>query len=87
MGRPVATFCSGKYSVFNNFCYTEFLAYFTLENESNKTCEYQPDELDDYLIENNQEEFIYLPKIYINDFKRSSAMWQSKMNPSLSCAR
>ena len=49
--------------------------------------EYQPDELDDYLIENNHEEFIYLPKIYINDFKRSSAIWQSKMNPSISSAR
>ena len=27
-----------------------------------KTCEYQPDELDDYLIENNHEEFIPPPK-------------------------
>ena len=29
---------------------------YTLQNESNKTCEYQLDDLDDNLIENNHEE-------------------------------
>ena len=33
-------------------CYVEFLAYYTLENKSSNSCEYQPDELDDSLIEN-----------------------------------
>ena len=50
MERPSATFCSGKYSILNDLCYAEFLAYYTLENKSNKTCEYQPDELDYNLI-------------------------------------
>ena len=44
------------------FC-KRFLAYYTLENKPNKTCEYQPDELDDNLIENNHEECSYPPKI------------------------
>ena len=45
------------------FCYAEFLACYTPENKSSKTCEYQPDELDDSLIENNHEECSYPPKI------------------------
>ena len=63
MERPSATFCNEKYRVLNDFCYTEFLAHYTLENESNKTCEYQPDELDDNLIENNHEKCSYPQKI------------------------
>ena len=53
MERPNATFCNEKYSVLNEFCCVKFLAYYTLENKSNKTCEYQPNKLDDNLIENN----------------------------------
>ena len=50
-------------SVLNDFCYAEFLAYYTLDNNSNKTCEYQPDELDDNLIDNGHEVFWgFLPK-------------------------
>ena len=56
MERPIATLCNGKHSILNDFCYAELLAYDTHENKSNKTCEYQPDELDDNLIENNHEE-------------------------------
>ena len=52
MERPSATICNGKYSVLDDFCYSDFLAYYTLENKSSKTSEYQPDELDDNLIEN-----------------------------------
>ena len=59
MERPSATFCNGKYSVLNYFCYAEVLAYYTLENKSNTTCEYQPDELDDNLIDNNHAECSY----------------------------
>ena len=47
MERLNATFCNGKFDVLNDFCYAEFLAYYTLESKSIKTCEYQPDELDD----------------------------------------
>ena len=32
--RPNATFCNGKFGVLNNFCYAEFLAYYTLESKS-----------------------------------------------------
>ena len=42
MERPSATSCNGKYCVLNYFFYTEFLAYYALENKSNKICEYQP---------------------------------------------
>ena len=59
MERPRATFCNGKYSIFYNFFCTEFLPYYTLENKSNKTCEYQPDELHENLIENNYGECSY----------------------------
>ena len=61
--RPNVIFCNGKYSVLDYFCCTEFLAYYTLENKSSKTCEYQPDELDDNPIENNHEECSYPKKI------------------------
>ena len=61
MERPNATFCNGKYSIVVDFCYTEFLAYYTLGNKPSKTGEYQPDELDDNLIENNHEECSYPP--------------------------
>ena len=61
--RPNATFCNGKYSILNDFCYPEFSAYYTLENKPSKTGEYQPDELDDNLIENNPEECSYRQKL------------------------
>ena len=35
MERSSATFCNGKYSVLNDFCCPEFLAYYTLENKPN----------------------------------------------------
>ena len=59
MERPNATFCNGKFGVLNNFCYAEFLAYYTLESKSTRTCKHQPDELDDKLIENSHEECPY----------------------------
>ena len=52
-----------KYSTLEDFCYAKCLAYYTLENKSNKTCEYQPDGLDDHLIENNYEDCSYTQKI------------------------
>ena len=61
MEKTSARFCNGKYSVLSDFCYVELLLYYTLENISDKNCEYQPDELDDNLIENNHEECSYLP--------------------------
>ena len=45
MVRLNATFSIGMYSILDDFCYTEFLAYYTLENKPSKAIEY-PDELD-----------------------------------------
>ena len=50
--RPSATFLNGKYSILDDFCYAQFLAYYTFENKSSKTGEYQQ-------IENNYEECPY----------------------------
>ena len=61
MQRPSAAFCDGKYSILDNFCYVEFLAYYLLENISNKTGEYQSDELDYNFIANKHEEYSYTP--------------------------
>ena len=33
MERPNATFCNGKYNILDDFCYAEFLAYYTDENK------------------------------------------------------
>ena len=46
MEGPGTTFSNEKYSVLSNFHYAEFLAYCTLEDKSNNTCEYQPDQLE-----------------------------------------
>ena len=54
-GTTNATLCNVNYIVLIDFCYGEFLAYYTLENKSSQICEYLPDELDDDLIENNHE--------------------------------
>ena len=51
--RPSATCCNEKCSVLNEFCYGEVLAYYTLQSKSNKTCEYEPNELNDNLIQNS----------------------------------
>ena len=37
MEKPRATFCNGKNSVLDDFCYAKFLAYYTFENKSDKT--------------------------------------------------
>ena len=59
MERPSATFCNGKYSILDNFCYAEFLAYHTFENKPSNTGEYQPDELHNNLTDNNHGECSY----------------------------
>ena len=40
MERTSATFCNKECSILDDFCYKEFLAYYTLENKSSKTGEY-----------------------------------------------
>ena len=61
MQGPSTGFCNAKYSVLNNFCYGEFLTYYTVENKSRKTCKYQPEDFDDNLIEINHKERSYPP--------------------------
>ena len=63
MEKLSARFCKGKNIILNDFCYAALLACYTLENKSCKTCEYQPGQLGDNLIENNHEECSYTPKI------------------------
>ena len=55
--RPSATFCIGKYSILDNFCYKDFLVYYTFKNKASKAGKYRPDELNDNLIEKNNEEY------------------------------
>ena len=62
-GKAKCNILQWKIQRFKQFCYAENLAYYTLENKSNKTCEYYPDEFDDNLIENNHEDFSYPSKI------------------------
>ena len=50
MKGPRTGFSNATDSVLNNFCYGEFLTYYTVENKSRKTCKYQPDDFDDNLI-------------------------------------
>ena len=72
-------FCNEKYGILDNFCYAEFLAYYTLENKPSKTGEYQPDEFDDNLIENNREECSYRPKIKLmisGETMRCRKLWR-----------
>ena len=63
MERPSTTSCNGKFSILVDFCYAQSLAYHTLGNKSSKTGVYQPDKLDDNLIENNHKECSYPPQI------------------------
>ena len=79
--RASATFCIGKFRVLNGFCYAEFLAYYTLENKSNKTCEYQPEELDDNLIENNHKECSYPQTIKLMISGKTVRCWKVRGVP------
>ena len=63
MERPRPTFCNGKYSILDYFCYAEFLVYYTLKNKSSKTGECEPDEVDNNFIDNYHEECPYPPKL------------------------
>ena len=67
---------------------------YTRENKSSKTCEYQPDKLDDHLIENTHEECSPHPppppphkkkkkKGKKKIFRKNNKLSQSKMNPSI----
>ena len=59
------------------FCYAENLAYYTFENISSKTCEYQSDELDNNLFENKKFSYPRPPKQQqkrnkVDDFRRNN---------------
>ena len=43
--------------------YAEILAYYAFEKKSSNICEYQPDVLDDNMIENNHEKCSYPQKL------------------------
>ena len=63
--RPSVSFCDGKYSILDSFCFAEFTAYYSLiykPKETNEGEEYQPDFLPGSLMEVNHENLNY-PKI------------------------
>ena len=59
--RPNLSFCGGKYSALNSFCFAEFLRYFYLAPTKSKDNDYQPEILIDDLIENNHAPDIHYP--------------------------
>ena len=63
LARPSVSFCDGKYSILDSFCFTEFTAYCSLiykPKEANEGEEYKPDLLPDSLVERNHENMNYL---------------------------
>ena len=56
--QPNLSFCGGKYSVLDSFCFAGFVAHYTLykSDEINSVeCEYQPDLPPDILLESNHD--------------------------------
>ena len=65
VARPSVSFCDGKYSILDSFCFAEFTAHYSLiykPKEANEGEEYQADLLPDSLTEVNHENLNY-PKI------------------------
>ena len=59
--QPNLSFCCGKYSVLDSFCFVEFLQYYHLAHSKSKDNDYQPEILVDDLIENNHAPDIHYP--------------------------
>ena len=59
--RPNVSFCGGKYSVLDSFCFSEFLRYYYLAPSKSKDNNYQSEILVDDLIENNHASDIHCP--------------------------
>ena len=63
LARPSVSFCDGKYSILDSFCFAEFAAFYSLiykPKETNEGEEYQPDLLPDSLMESSHENLNYL---------------------------
>ena len=56
-GKTKCNILQWKRPCFKQFLLWRVFSNYTLESKSNKTCEYQADELDDNLIENNYDEY------------------------------
>ena len=63
--RPNLSFCGGKYSVLDSFCFTGYLRYYYLVPSKSKDNDYQSEILVYDLIENNHTSDIYYPLIPI----------------------
>ena len=61
MDRPNHSFCQGRYSMLDSFCFAEFVLYYK-PKEVDQNDDYQPDTLPDSLIEGNHNYRNY-PKI------------------------
>ena len=65
LAKPSVSFCDGKYSIPDSFCFAEFTAYYSLRykpKETDEGEEYKPDLPPDSLMEGNHED-LYYPKI------------------------
>ena len=58
-----ALFSGGKYSALDNFCYSAFHPYYTINKKPDHSSWYQPNEFKDKLIEENHEEHSYPKQI------------------------
>ena len=63
LARPSVSFCNGKSSILDSFCFVEFTAYYSLiyqPKETNVGEEYQADLLPDSLMEGNHKNLNYI---------------------------
>ena len=61
--RPSSSFNGGRYSVLDNFCYAEFLRYYYIVSNLSTENDYQPEEVNDHIIEENHSIVNDYPKV------------------------
>ena len=80
LARPSVSYCDGKYSILDSFCFAEFIAYYSLiykPKETNEGEEYQPDLRPDSLMEVNCENLNYPKIIKLMDSNEKNAVLES----------
>ena len=80
LARPSVSYCDGKYSILDSFCFAEFTAYYSLiykPKETNEGEEYQPDLRPDSLMEVNCENLNYPKIIKLMDSNEKNAVLES----------
>ena len=70
MDRPDATFKGGKYNVLNEICYAEFLAHYEPDSKPREVeNDYQPEIVNDEMMEGNEKQYPYPAKIPLMNSK------------------